>query len=50
MGDQVEDEMGGDVACMGGKGNAFRVLMGKSEVKRHLNDVGIGGKVILKQI
>ena len=34
----------------GGKGNGFRILMGKSEVKRHLDDVGIGGRVILKQI
>jgi len=42
--------MGGDVACMGGKGNVFRVLMGKSEVKRHLDDVGIGGRAILKRI
>jgi len=50
LGDQVADEMDGDVACMGGKENAFRVLMGKSEVKRHLNDVGIGGRVILKRI
>jgi len=35
---------------MGEKGSAFRVLMGKSEVKRHLDDVGICGKVIVKRI
>ena len=38
------------MACMWGNGNAFRVLMAKSEVKRHFDDAGIGGKVILKQI
>jgi hypothetical protein len=42
--------MGGDVACMGRIGNACRFFMGKSEVKRHLDDIGIDGKVILKQI
>ena len=35
---------------MGGQGNAFRFLMEKCEVKRHLDDEGIGGKVILKRI
>jgi hypothetical protein len=45
LGGQFEDVMGGNVFCMGRRGNAWRVFMAKSEVKRHLDDVGIVGKV-----
>jgi hypothetical protein len=38
----------GHVACMRGKRNAYRILMGKPEGKRRLEDLDIGGWIILK--
>jgi len=39
------------VCVLGGGGrNAFTVLVGKLEGKRHLEDLGTGGKIILKWI
>jgi hypothetical protein len=35
---------------MGEKGNACRVLIGIHEGKRHLKDLGIYGRIILKFI
>ena len=34
----------------GEKTNVYRVLVGKSEGKNHLEDVGVDGRVILKWI
>ena len=33
---------------MGEKINVYRVLVGKSEGKNHLEDLGIDGRIILK--
>jgi hypothetical protein len=35
---------------MGGKSNAYRILVGKSEGKDHLEDLDIGGRIILEWI
>jgi len=35
---------------MGERRGAYRILMGKTEGKSHLKDLGIDGKIILKQI
>jgi hypothetical protein len=38
----------GHVAQMGGKRNAYRILLGKPEGKRPLGDLNVGGWTILK--
>jgi hypothetical protein len=30
--------------------NAYKILVGKPEGKNHLEDLGIGGRIVLKQI
>jgi hypothetical protein len=35
---------------MGGKRRACRVLVGKLKERNHLEDLGIGGRIILKRI
>jgi len=40
----------GNFAPMGERRGAYRILMGKTEGKSHLKDLGIDGKIILKQI
>ena len=39
-----------DVAHMGGRRGAYRVLVGRPEGKRPLDDLGVDGRVILKWI
>jgi hypothetical protein len=39
-----------NVACMEEKRKAYRVLMGKPEVRDCLEDMGINGRIILKWI
>lgn len=36
----------GNVACMGAKRSAFRVLMGTPEGERPFRDIGIDGKIL----
>ena len=38
----------GHVACMGQRGDAYRILVGKPEEKRHLKDPGLNGRIIVK--
>jgi len=38
------------VVCMGNRRGVYRVLVGKTEGKNHLEDPGIDGKIILKWI
>jgi hypothetical protein len=38
------------VACMGVMRNGYNILVGKSEGKRPLGDLGIDGKIILEWI
>ena len=38
------------VAHMGKKRGAYRVLVGKHEGKNHLGDPGVDGRVILRRI
>jgi hypothetical protein len=38
------------IACMEEMGNAYSILVGKPEGKRHLQDLGIDGRVILEWI
>jgi hypothetical protein len=40
----------GRVARVGGRRGVYRVLVGKSEGKNHLEDPGIDGRVILRRI
>jgi hypothetical protein len=40
----------GHVACMGEKRGTYRVLVGKTEGRNHLEDQGIDGRIILKWI
>jgi hypothetical protein len=40
----------GHVARMGGKRNAYRLLVGKPELKRPLGDQDVGGWIILRWI
>jgi hypothetical protein len=40
----------GHVAHRGEIRNAYRVLVGKPEVKKHLEETGIDGRMILKWI
>jgi hypothetical protein len=35
---------------MGETRNAYRVLLGKPDVKDHIEDVGLNGQIILKHI
>jgi hypothetical protein len=37
------------VAYAGDRNNAYRVLVGRPEGKRHAEDLGIDGKIILKK-
>jgi len=37
-------------ACRGNSRGVYRVLMGKSEGKRHLEDSGLDGRIILRWI
>jgi len=37
-----------NVACMGQKRNAYKVLVGKRDGKTHSDDQGIDGRMILK--
>ena len=39
--------MWGHVAPMGERRGVYRVLVGKSEGKNHLEDLGVDGKIIL---
>jgi hypothetical protein len=36
----------GHLACVGGEGNVYKVLVGKPEGKRPLEDQGIGGRMV----
>jgi hypothetical protein len=50
-GDKIEkNEMGGHVACMGESRIVYRVLVGKPEGKRPLENPGADGKIILRRI
>jgi hypothetical protein len=40
----------GYVTCMGKKRNAYRVLVGQPEGKNPLEDLDVGGRIILKWI
>jgi hypothetical protein len=40
--------MGGACGMLGEKGNARKVLVGKSEGKRSLEDIGVNGRITLK--
>ena len=40
----------GHVACMGEWRGVYRVLVGKPEVKNHLGDPGVDGRIILRWI
>jgi hypothetical protein len=42
--------MGGDIARMGEKGNAYRLLVRKPEGKRPLGDQDVGVWIILRWI
>jgi hypothetical protein len=42
--------MGGDVAGMGERRGAYRVLVGRHEGRNHLEDLGVDGMIILKRI
>jgi hypothetical protein len=46
----MEYEMAQHMACIGNKRDAYRVLVGKSEGKRSLEDLGIYFMTILKWI
>jgi hypothetical protein len=39
-----------NVAGVGERSSAYRVLMGKPEGKSHLQDLGIDGRIVLKRI
>ena len=43
----MKNEMVGHVARMGKKRGVYRILVGKTEGKRHLGDPGVDGKIIL---
>jgi len=38
----------GHVACMGERRGVYRVLVGKSEERDHLEDPGVYGRIILR--
>jgi len=38
----------GHVACMGDRRDEYRILVGRTEGKRPLEDLGVNGKIILK--
>jgi hypothetical protein len=38
------------VACMGDRRVAYRVSVGKSDGRRHAEDLGVDGRIILKWI
>jgi hypothetical protein len=40
----------GHLACMGHMRNAYKILVGKPERKRHSGDLGIDGRIIFKWI
>jgi len=40
----------GHIACMGERRGVYRVLVGKPEGRNHLDDLVIGGRIILKWI
>jgi hypothetical protein len=40
--------MGRHIAGMGKKRNAYRISVGKPEVKKPLEDLEVGGRIILK--
>jgi hypothetical protein len=39
----------GQTVCMREMRNMFRILIGKTEGKNHLEDIGIDGRIILKR-
>jgi hypothetical protein len=45
-----EDEMGKACSTNGEKRNAYSVLVGKPEEKRPLEDLDVGGRIILEWI
>jgi hypothetical protein len=49
--DKIEkNEMGGHATRMGERRGAYRILVGKSEGRNHLENPGIDGRIILKWI
>jgi hypothetical protein len=46
----MNDEMGEVSSTYGDVRNAHTILVGKSEWKNHLGDLGVDGKIILKLI
>jgi hypothetical protein len=40
----------GNIARMGETRNAYNILVGKSEGKNHLENLGVDGRIILKWI
>jgi len=45
--DKIENEVGGTCSAYGERRGVYRVLVGKPEGKRHLEDPGVDGKIIL---
>jgi hypothetical protein len=39
--------MGGECSTHGGMGSAYKILFGKSEGKKHLEEISINGKITL---
>jgi hypothetical protein len=51
MSDRIKgSKMAGAFGTHGSKDNVYKVLVGKSEGKNHLEDLNVDGRVILKLI
>jgi hypothetical protein len=44
-----EDEMSGQVACVGKKRNAYKYLVGNLKERNHLEDLVVDGRMTLKR-